>query len=310
MARNPRHELGVGLLVLAAAVLLGWMALKVGALRGLGSQVRLQTRVSDAGGLTEGAVVKIAGVDVGRVSGMRLEDRQAVLELEVRQDAAVPVDALVRVRARSVLGEKYVELIPGAQDAPLAADGALLASLPPPMEIDLLVNQLAPMLEGLPMEELAESLRVFNAAVAQDPQRVQRILADVEIMARNGARASEELPAALGESRETLRQVRDRLDQAEPSIARADRLLANLEAGTQDLPHTREQAEALIDETRQAVEEGRRLIALLDDNSARLEKILANAEEIDKWELRRLLREEGILVRLRKGEVLEPPAED
>ncbi len=309
MARNPRHELGVGLLVLAAAVLLGWMALKVGALRGLGNQVRLETRVSDAGGLTEGAVVKIAGVDVGRVSGMRLQDRQAVLELEVRQDAAVPVDALVRVRARSVLGEKYVELIPGAVDAALAQDGAVLASLPPPMEIDLLVNQLAPLLEGLPMEELAESLRVFNAAVAQDPQRVQRILADVEIMARNGAVASEVLPATLGESRETLRQVRDRLDQAEPAVARADRLLANLEAGTEDLPHTREQADALIEETRQAVEEGRRLIALLDDNSARLEKILENAEEIDKWELRRLLREEGILVRLRKGEVLEPPEE-
>ena len=37
----------------------------------------------------------------------------------------------------------------------------------------------------------------------------------------------------------------------------------------------------------------------------RLDRILANVEEIDKWELRRLLREEGIVVRLRPQEVVE-----
>lgn len=305
MARNPRHEIGVGLLVLAAAGLLGFMALKVGALRSLGDQVRLTTRLSDAAGLTEGAVVKVAGVDVGRVSGIRLDNRQAVLDLEVRTDAAVPADALVRVRARSVLGEKYVELVLGAPDAPLAVDGAELASLPPPMEIDLLVDRMAPLMEGLPMEELAQTLKVLNEAVAQDPQRMQRILADVEIMARNGALASEALPATVGETRETLRFARARMEQARPALARADTVLANLEAGTTDLAHTREQADALLEETREAVAEGRQLIGLLDQNSARLERILQNAEEIDKWELRRLLREEGILVRLRKSEVVE-----
>ena len=34
-----------------------------------------------------------------------------------------------------------------------------------------------------------------------------------------------------------------------------------------------------------------------------LETVLDNMSEIDKWELRRLLREEGILVRLKRSSV-------
>jgi alpha-ketoglutarate-dependent taurine dioxygenase len=36
-----------------------------------------------------------------------------------------------------------------------------------------------------------------------------------------------------------------------------------------------------------------------------IETVLANLSEIDKWELRRLLREEGILVRFKENQVEE-----
>ena len=66
-------------------------------------------------------------------------------------------------------------------------------------------------------------------------------------------------------------------------------------------------AQMLIQELREAVAEGRTLLTTLDSSSETLVKVLDNLSEIDKVELRRLLREEGILVRLRESEVeLEP----
>lgn len=306
MARNARPEIAVGLLVLGAAALLGWMALKVGSFRGFGEQIEVQARMADAAGLTVGAVVKIAGVDVGRVDRLWLDQGQARLALSVDAAAGLRQDGRLRVRARSVLGEKYVELLPGSAEAPLARDGDELQALPPPMEIDLLVDRLGPLMEGLPMEELGRSLSLLGQAIEKDPQRVERILVDLETMARNGALASEDLPATLDEARATLREVRRAVAEARPALARAEAALANLEAGTQDLGRSRAEVDALLTETRGAVADGRRLLSRLEENGDRLERVLRNAEEIDKWELRRLLREEGILVRLKKSEVEEP----
>jgi hypothetical protein len=40
-----------------------------------------------------------------------------------------------------------------------------------------------------------------------------------------------------------------------------------------------------------------------------IDRVLSNLAELDKWELRRLLREEGIRVRLRTSEVVVPKEE-
>jgi hypothetical protein len=47
----------------------------------------------------------------------------------------------------------------------------------------------------------------------------------------------------------------------------------------------------------------------LKESTGDIKLVLSNLKEIDKWELRRLLREEGILLRLKAGEVEEPGEE-
>lgn len=309
MSKKHRHELGVGALVLAALGLLAWMALQVGALRGLGAQVHLVSRLPDAAGLADGAVVKVAGVDVGRVTRLGIEHDEAVLHLEVRQEVGIRQDARLQVRARSMLGEKYVELVPQSTDAPLAQDGDVLVAAPTPYEIDQLVNRLGPLVDAVDPERLNQSIAIVNEALARDPQRVDRMLTDLETLLHNAAAASEELPALVEEGRGTLHTVRQVAQEARPVLARADRVVTQVEAGTTDLQATRAEVDGLIADTRQVVTEGGGMLGRLEGSLDEVEVVLSNLAEIDKWELRRLLREEGILVRLRRHDVDEGAAE-
>ncbi len=308
MARNRRHELGVGVLVLVAAGLLAWMALQVGAMQGLGRFVHATARLDDAAGLTEGAEVKVAGVAIGRVDSLRVEDGKAVLALAIRQDAGIHGDARVAVRARSVLGEKYVEIVGGSAAAPLLEEGDTLAVIAPPLEIDQLVNRLGPILDAVDPAAVSRSVAALDDALSSDPDRVERMVGDLERLLHNTAVASDDLPGIVDDTRATLSQVRAAASEARPVIARADAVVEELEAASGDLAASRAQLDGLIGDARRAVQGSQGIIDRLDANGDRIEGILDNLEEIDKWELRRLLREEGILVRLHKHQVVEEDA--
>ncbi len=68
----------------------------------------------DAGDLTAGHAVKIADVVVGSVKTVELtDDYKAKVRVEVKPDVVLPADLSARLRKTNLLGERYVELIPG-----------------------------------------------------------------------------------------------------------------------------------------------------------------------------------------------------
>jgi len=72
-----------------------------------------------ANGLKKNAPVRIAGVDEGVVKDIRLffdrEDgrTKAEVELSIRKETKIPKDSLVTINQLGLLGEKYIEIIPG-----------------------------------------------------------------------------------------------------------------------------------------------------------------------------------------------------
>ena len=127
MSRTRTREIGVGALLVASLGLLAWMSIQVGALQGMGPAVAVSATLDDAAGLTEGAEVKVAGVAVGVVTRLTVDHDVAVVDFEVRESAGLRRDAIVQVRARSLLGEKYLDVSPQGRDAALLRDGALPA---------------------------------------------------------------------------------------------------------------------------------------------------------------------------------------
>lgn len=308
MAFPGRHEVGVGCLVLVAAGLLAFMALQVGAIRGPGETVEVAVLLDDAAGLSTGAVVSIAGVPVGRVEALEVDFDKARATVSLDADAQVRTDATVVMRARSVLGEKYLEIVPESRDAPLLRDGDTVTKTVGSLEIDQLVTRLGPLLDALDPDTLRKVGAALSTSLEEDPERPARMLADAERALKNAADASEDFPAlvddaraTLGDARTTLASVERTSDQARPVLARADGTVQRLDALVASVPP--EDVPALLDEVRAAVKEGRAVISRVDGGAADAAEILAELNGITEEDVRYWAREEGVLIRMKPKKI-------
>ena len=303
MNASRKQEIGVGILVLVAAVLLAVMSIKVGALAQVGDQLRVTVVLSDAAGLTEGAAVRVAGVQVGQVNGMGVDHDKARLDVTLSQDAGLRTDAKLQVRARSILGEKYLELTPQSKDAPLIADGAELSVPTPQTEIDELVNSLGPLVSAMDAEAMHLAMERLGQALEDDPDQIARMLQNVDTILNSGAAASGDLDGMMSDTRETLGTLNQMVKDARPMLAKTDTVMGRIDSATEGLPKISEDVEVMVSDARAMVKDSHALLKRLEGSMDDMETVLENMSEIDKWELRRLLREEGILVRLKRSSV-------
>jgi len=112
------------LLALALTGILIWNIedLKLG--RKLGKTVSIQ--FDDVAGLKEKADVRVAGVLVGRVARIRLVGGRAVVDLELEKDVELHQGASADIATLGMLGENYIDLIPGPPTAAKVPEGTLL----------------------------------------------------------------------------------------------------------------------------------------------------------------------------------------
>lgn len=311
---KARYEVWVGALLAGALVLLAWMAVKVGAVGGMGPQVHVHLRMRDAAGITPGASVQVFGVEVGRVEAMRLETNAAVADVAIGAEFKLKANVTPRIRARSVLGEKYIELVPQEGEAEPMADGFEMEIAVDQIEIDEIVQKSGTLLDQLDVDAIGKAMRFLTDELRRDPQRVQRWFDAVERLTLNTAEASERLTplmehadATLSRADAALGEIQSVARDARAPIAKVDGLVAKFEEAADGVPEAVTDARGLIADARLAVEDARKLMRGFEGVDQDLKKVLANFAEIDRWELRRLLREEGILIRLHPDAVIQSP---
>ncbi len=115
---------------------------------------RVKALFSETGLLVPNADVRISGVDVGTVTAVKAEGVDSLVTLAIdHQYAPIPADARAILRQKTLLGEAYVELSPGARDAPALRDGGTL----PASQVER-------------AEQLDQVLNSFNAATRHNLQ--------------------------------------------------------------------------------------------------------------------------------------------
>jgi phospholipid/cholesterol/gamma-HCH transport system substrate-binding protein len=136
---QTRTEIIVGLFVLIGIACLGYLAIKLGKLELLGnSGYPVYADFSSVAGLKIGDSVEIAGVKIGRVEAMGLADDRARLQLRVQDDVKLQEDAIASVRARGLIGDKFVLITPGASDKLIPPGGKIRETDSPPDLPDLI----------------------------------------------------------------------------------------------------------------------------------------------------------------------------
>lgn len=120
LRENRRAEIQVGLLVVASFILIVLGVFWLSNTRVLDSGLRLVGTAPDAGQITSGARIYLLGVDVGSVTGVRIEGGGVVLSLRVDYEGTLPRDTRGMIVPAGFLGQQMVQLLPGSADRALA----------------------------------------------------------------------------------------------------------------------------------------------------------------------------------------------
>jgi phospholipid/cholesterol/gamma-HCH transport system substrate-binding protein len=141
MSRDNGLELKVGSFVLMAAFALTFFIISISDLSIFEKGHRLQVVFGFASGLREAAPVRLAGVEVGLVKKLQVfkDDKDASktkvrVNVWIRDDMGIPLDSKITINQLGILGEKYLEIIPGISREVMKEDTLVVGQDPVPIE--------------------------------------------------------------------------------------------------------------------------------------------------------------------------------
>jgi len=136
---HSRTDVVVGLFVLVGLTCLGYLAIRLGKLELFASQgYVVYGDFASVAGLKLGDPVEIAGVRIGRVEGIGLANDKARLTLRLSDGIKLQEDVIASVRARGLIGDKFVLVSPGASDKIIPPGGKIRETDSPPDIPDLI----------------------------------------------------------------------------------------------------------------------------------------------------------------------------
>jgi phospholipid/cholesterol/gamma-HCH transport system substrate-binding protein len=136
-------ELSVGLFILAGIICLGYLSIRLAKLEVLGGNgYQVYAIFTDAGGIKEGASVVVAGVEIGRVKSVSMEDYKARIDLVLPHDLKIQEDAIASVKTKGLIGEKYIQITPGGADEYIS-EGERIWETEPAVDLEQLISKFA-----------------------------------------------------------------------------------------------------------------------------------------------------------------------
>ena len=272
-----RHPFAVGLTgLLVLAVLLG-LAFQFDAIKGLTAR-SYRAAFHDASGLAPGNEVRVAGVRVGKVTGIDLA--RGPSGMTAGTTAAVYVRVAFRldddgvklgretgatIRIKTVLGQKYLALAPaGAGTLPEDAE-IPLSRTATPFDVVEAVSGLAGTLDQIDSEQLAQAFRTLSATFQNTPPAVDASLRGLSRLSETVASRDRELRELLTRARSVTGVLADRDEEFRKLVADGEALLTEVSR----------RRDAIHDLLVGTDELARQLSGLVRDNRAQLAPALA-----------------------------------
>jgi phospholipid/cholesterol/gamma-HCH transport system substrate-binding protein len=193
--RDSRRELAVklrvGIFVIVALVAFLGLIYMLGArARLFEARYTIYAEFTEVGGLTEGATVRLAGVQIGRVKDVVLPGQpggkvRVALNITKQYADRIRKNSVARIETQGLLGDKIVEITVGTADAPPVQAGETLASRDP-FDINEAIAESAKTVKNI--AALADSLRETAETLNQS-----RIIQDAAATVGSARRVTDKL---------------------------------------------------------------------------------------------------------------------
>ena len=138
-------ETTVGIFVVIGLLCIGYMTVKLGHVSLLSEKTYpLYAKFTSVSGLRAGSPVSMLGIEVGRVQGIILDqkDQLAVVEMRIREGIRIYGDAIAAVKTEGLIGDKYLSIEPGGAEK-LLPPGGVITETQPAVDVADLIGKYA-----------------------------------------------------------------------------------------------------------------------------------------------------------------------
>ncbi len=294
-------EAKVGIFVLLGLVVLTYFTFRVSKWGGIGEKgYKLTVDFETAAGLEPKANVKMAGVPIGKVEEIQLVGNKARLVLRIQEGVHIPLDSVASIQTQGLLGEKYVEILPGKETGRMLPPGGRVANTIPPTNLDEIVRKVSLISDDIKkfteslsatfgteegkkalkeiLVNVQETTAALKTVVVANEERMNRILANVDTLSEDLSEIASDNKENLRAAIANLRAVSETLKNETPGLAKK-------------LEEMSERVSGVVGENRENIRES---IANLKSASAKLDNTLESARTV----LAKIDRGEGTLGKL------------
>jgi phospholipid/cholesterol/gamma-HCH transport system substrate-binding protein len=202
-------EFKVGLLVLIVSGLIATMSIKVSNdPAGLGSTKNAHFFMDDASGLVRNSNIRMAGIPVGMIKDIKLENGMARVEVVVKGDTPMTKSARVEIRPNGILGDKFVEIIGGDVRDPPLRSGDQIMVVDDRASVDRLIGEISKITKSI--AQVADNIKAATEGDKDKP--LGRIVDNIERLTSDLATLSAERKDDMGEIIANLRETTDTIN--------------------------------------------------------------------------------------------------
>jgi phospholipid/cholesterol/gamma-HCH transport system substrate-binding protein len=192
-------EFKVGLLVIGVAGIIAYMSMQVSEDTTLfGRTSAAWFLVKDAGGLVKGSSIKSAGIPVGTIKEITLQDGLARVELKLKPEFKLRTSAVIETKSQGILGDKYVSVSPGSVEDPELEDGGQILNVKDTGSLDNVIAEV-----GKIAGSLQKTAQALQEAVSEDGTRehiLGRIVSNIE-------KITQDLSEVTAQNKEQIHEI-------------------------------------------------------------------------------------------------------
>jgi len=181
---------------------------------------------AEAGGIKPGSAVRISGLGVGRVSGLRLEGTKVRVGFTVRKGIHLGDRTEAAIKTETILGSKMLELTS-------RGDGELRGAIPlerttSPYDLPVALGDLTTTISGLDTNQLSAALTTLANTFKETPADLKPALEGVARFSQTLNNRDGQLRSLLGNADKVSGVLGRRSQQIATLVANSDALLAAL----------------------------------------------------------------------------------
>jgi phospholipid/cholesterol/gamma-HCH transport system substrate-binding protein len=235
----------------------------------IGGGTSYSAEFSEAAGIESDDEVRIAGVKVGKVSDVELDNDRVVVTFKVR-DAWVGDRTSAAIKIKNVLGQKYLALEPDGRDVLDPAVPIPRSRTVAPYDVLEAFRGLAETTNAIDTTQLAQSFEVIAETFSETPDDVRGALTGLQQLSTTIASRDQQLATLLSNTRE----ISDTLAERDAEVVR---LLQDGNLLLEEIDRRRDAITTLLEGTQTLAKE---LQGLVGDNQQQLGPVLASLDQL------------------------------